>query len=246
MTKRSVRSIVPPARARSLHLMKATATRSPSGELTEYAEILKLAYEEGLRSISTELLVTPSEDNGNRCIIKAVVEVERGRFEGIGDADPDNVEPGLAPHLIRVAETRAKARALRDAVNTGVDSLEEEDGVSLTRANGLGSGAPASKSSRPARNGTSTTRPRGNGSLPTQSNLTAGEPMSPAQRRYLFRIMADQGYKREAAEERLKDIFEVPTLTGITKIGAMKMIDALLRNGASTRGANGAERHARR
>ena len=40
--------------------------------------------------------------------------------------------------------------------------------------------------------------------------------MSEAQRRYLFRILAGQGYQREAAEERLKDLFEVSALTEIT------------------------------
>ena len=52
--------------------------------------------------------------------------------------------------------------------------------------------------------------------------------MTEAQRRYLFRIMAGQGYQREAAEERLKDLFEVSALTEITKVAAMKMIDELL------------------
>lgn len=52
--------------------------------------------------------------------------------------------------------------------------------------------------------------------------------MSEAQRRYLFRIMAGQGYQREAAEERLKDIFEVSALSEITKVAATKMIDQLL------------------
>jgi len=52
--------------------------------------------------------------------------------------------------------------------------------------------------------------------------------MSEAQRRYLFRLMANQGYLREAAEERLKDIFEVDSLSEITKAVATKMIDQLL------------------
>ena len=71
--------------------------------------------------------------------------------------------------------------------------------------------------------------------------------MSEAQRRYLFRIMSGQGYQKEAAEERLKDIFEVSDLVEITKVAATKMIDELLNaapgNGT---GGNGAEaRHLR-
>src|SRR5258706_13199368 len=89
-------------------------------ETIAYADILKIAHEEGLRSITTELLATPSNDNGRLAIVKAVVEVEKGRFEGLGDADPSSVEERFIPHLIRVAETRAKARALRDAVNCGI------------------------------------------------------------------------------------------------------------------------------
>ena len=40
--------------------------------------------------------------------------------------------------------------------------------------------------------------------------------MTEAQRRYLFRILAGQGYQGKAAEERLKPSFEV-SLAQITK-----------------------------
>src|SRR5881398_2421052 len=105
-------------------------------ESITYAELLSMAHDEGLKSIQTQILAQPTDENGHRCIVKAVVELEKGRFEGIGDADPGNVEGFLAPHLIRVAETRAKARALRDAVNCGVVSFEELDGVHLTADGG--------------------------------------------------------------------------------------------------------------
>jgi hypothetical protein len=55
----------------------------------------------------------------------AEVETSKGTFTGIGDASPSNVTRMIAPHLIRMAETRSKARALRDAVNVGVTALEE-------------------------------------------------------------------------------------------------------------------------
>lgn len=206
-------------------------------ESIAYAELLKLAHDEGLKSIATELVLQPSEDNGRLAIVKAAVETERGHYEGLGDADPGNVDDFLVPHLIRVAETRAKARALRDAVNCGVVSSEELDGVSLDRASRPGPGAPTPQSSRPARNGTTPTRPRGNGSYRPRSNGNgSSEPMTEGQRRYLFRIMAGQGFHKDAAENRIKEIFEVGSLSEITKTAAMQMIDELLQTSAPGNG----------
>lgn len=91
-----------------------------------FAGLLDEAHEKGLKSINTELLQVPPGDNGSVAVVKATVEMEDGRtFGGIGDASPENVGRNIVPHLIRMAETRAKARALRDAVNVGATALEE-------------------------------------------------------------------------------------------------------------------------
>jgi hypothetical protein len=215
-------------------------------ETIAYAELLKLAHEEGLKSIATSLVLQPSEDNGRLAIVKAAVETERGHFEGLGDADPGNVDDFLVPHLIRVAETRAKARALRDAVNCGVVSFEELDGVAPSRTSIPGSGAPASRTI-PLAKFTVPARPRGNAASRPPRSGNGTEPMTEAQRRYLFRIMSGQGYQREAAENRLKEIFEVSALSEITKTAATQMIDELLQTSApGNGGGNGPASHHQR
>ena len=90
-----------------------------------YAGLLDLAHERGLKAVTTTLVQIPSELNAGTAIVHATVETSQGTFTGLGDAAPDNVSRMMVPHLIRMAETRAKARALRDAVNVGVTAVEE-------------------------------------------------------------------------------------------------------------------------
>lgn len=90
-----------------------------------YAGLLDEAHQQGLRGIKTELVQAPVAQNGNVAICVAEVMTEKGTFTGIGDADPSNVNRMMVNALIRMAETRAKARALRDAVNVAMVAIEE-------------------------------------------------------------------------------------------------------------------------
>jgi hypothetical protein len=59
-------------------------------------------------------------------ICKATVESTSGEtYVEIADANPLNVTRMVVEHILRVAATRAKARALRDFTNIGMTCLEE-------------------------------------------------------------------------------------------------------------------------
>lgn len=88
---------------------------------------------EGFFDVQTTLVQAPSGENGTTAIVTARVvvfdaentDVVRRVASGIGDASPGNVSRQMAPHLIRMAETRACARALRLLTNVGMTTLEE-------------------------------------------------------------------------------------------------------------------------
>jgi len=194
-----------------------------SKQVALYKGLLAKAHAEGLTRITTRLRQIPTEENGRTAIAKAEIVTSKGTFEGIGDASPENVPPHILPHLIRMAETRAKARALRDAVNIGVVSFEELDGADDASApSDLGSGATSGNGgSGPPKVQPVSTNGSGNGYQP---------PMSESQRRYLFRILAGWGFSGDAATEYLKDKLGIETVTGLTRFAATKLIDRMLLN----------------
>ena len=83
----------------------------------------------GLAGVETEILQFPCAENGNMAIFRATVKNSDGAtFSAHGDADPNNTTSTIAPHLLRMAETRAIARALRWLTNSGETATVEISG----------------------------------------------------------------------------------------------------------------------
>ena len=100
--------------------------------------LLAMAHDQGLRGIETEMISidkdqTIEEKNGKTyitnatglTIFRAKVVGDKGMYSAIGDASARNVGRMIAPHLIRMAETRSIARALRLYTGCGYTAIEE-------------------------------------------------------------------------------------------------------------------------
>jgi hypothetical protein len=88
----------------------------------QFAGLLAMAHEHGLRSLTARFITVEAD----LATAEATAVFEDGRrFTECGDASPDNVGDKVRPHFARMALTRAKARALRDALNIGMCSVEE-------------------------------------------------------------------------------------------------------------------------
>jgi hypothetical protein len=55
--------------------------------------------------------------------------------------------------------------------------------------------------------------------------------MTDAQKRYLFRLLADRGIEGDKAYQRLRELFQVDSLKEVSKLEASKMIERLLEEG---------------
>ena len=95
----------------------------------QFVGLLDLLHQEsaGEFSITTRLEQAPTEANGNLAIVSATVVMAQGHrsASALGDASPQSVNRMIAPHLVRMAETRAKGRALRDLLNIPYVTAEE-------------------------------------------------------------------------------------------------------------------------
>ena len=230
-------------------------------EVATYAGLLARAHEEGLSAIRTEVVQVPSDGNGGVAIVTAQVTTNKGTFCGIGDASERNVNRRIAPHIIRMAETRSKARALRDAVNIGVVALDElgdeiddtpesHGGASPGAAFSAGQSdtasgyqsAPASAPSRSSGNGNGG---NGNGSAGGygsrgassgngSGNGSGSAPstrMTEPQRRLLFRLLGEQGFDGDGAQGELCRRANVAAVSLISKGKVSELIEAMKAGG---------------
>ena len=177
-----------------------------------FAGLLDQAHTEGLKSIDTDLVQVPDPDNGNVAIVKAVCEMEDGRkFSGIGDASPENVGRNIAPHIIRMAETRSKARALRDAINVGATALEElaeTDGPESSTSRGQSSSRPTPISSAQRSSGQRSTS-SGNTQQADQEKTGKRGPKARKSQVDLLKTLAVE-WAGEGGIERLEKRIEKP------------------------------------
>lgn len=95
-----------------------------------YPGVLEAAMRHGLIRLSVELVQAPLPENGELAICAATAvfpgpEGVQRTFQEVGDCGPKNCAPGIAVHAVRMAATRAKGRALRDALGIGIALAEE-------------------------------------------------------------------------------------------------------------------------
>lgn len=210
-------------------------------EVATYAGLLARAHEEGLQSVTTRIVQIPSDENRGMAIVEATVTTSRGTYTGIGDANPENVNRKIVPHLLRMAETRAKARAFRDAVNIGIVALEElggdfENEPAPARSDDWRSSASRTDDRRgevhrfPAR-GQADGHARGSSdnerrSAPgAASGRTSDPAMTENQRRWIFRNLAERGFEGSQANEALCRAANVREARQVTKRMASDLID---------------------
>jgi recombination DNA repair RAD52 pathway protein len=91
-----------------------------------YPGLLDLGHQKGILKIEVDPMQLPTKENGHFAVCKALVVSSNGEtFTDVGDASPENCSSRVSKHVLRMASTRAIARALRSFTNIGMTCLEE-------------------------------------------------------------------------------------------------------------------------
>ena len=111
-----------------------TIITQQGSEHVTHEGLIDMAHQDGLALTFTEPVKIPNHDervNGKEPVVfRALVVTRRGIFTAYGDASHSDT---MVDAIIRMAETRALSRALRQAVNVGSATAPEmpdtDDGV---------------------------------------------------------------------------------------------------------------------
>ncbi|HHY13229.1 MAG TPA: hypothetical protein GX526_01095 [Thermoanaerobacterales bacterium] len=166
-----------------------------------YEGLLDLAHQKGLKGIKTDIIQLPNKENGGQCIMKAIAITEDSQYEGYGDADPTNVNRHIAKHIIRMAETRAKARALRDLTNVGMTAFEELDLEEVQQNK--------------------------KGQEKTSQFGASAELASSKQLNYIYNLMKNKNFTAESMTSYINSAYNKNSSKELTKQEASELIDML-------------------
>jgi hypothetical protein len=220
-------------RTHRIKLRDSTGRVTGEKEVVSFRGLLEMVHRERLRETTTELVQAPTKENGETAIVRATVRTTKGTFSGIGDANPRNVAPHIAPHIIRMAETRALARAMRVATGCGETALEELDGSfdevprpeeRRERSKSERTHTPTEEAPRAARRERGSEGGDSNGASTSSGQHT---PASENQVRFLYRLLAQTGRTGEAAHAFVHKALRVESLEAAPKHAVSALIDSL-------------------
>ena len=189
-------------------------------QFVKYTGLLDFAHQIGISSIEVEPLQLPTKENGNFAICKATAVSKLGEsFTDIGDANPTNCNAKVAKHLLRLASTRAIARALRSFTNIGMTCLEELSDLDDVLSKGEGNTKPKAprrvirKAKAPAAEPKPEPKePKAEAPKPTPAQETAASDkpkMSEAQKRAIYNLSRRRGISVEDLEIRAMETYGV-------------------------------------
>ncbi|BBO72678.1 hypothetical protein DSCW_00950 [Desulfosarcina widdelii] len=219
-------------------------TKIEGKEFVKYPGLLDLAHQHGLSSIEVDIVQMPDKENGNFAVCRATVMSKIGEtFIDVGDANPGNCSSKVSKHLLRMASTRAIARALRSYTNVGMTALEEladfndaiPESAQPTRSKSKPKAAkkpPAkapkkapAKSSKAAES--STTGNQTPNTESTEKSESKTQPkMSEAQKRAIYNLSRRRGISVEQLEQMVSDAYgcDLESLTSSDAAGFIRQL----------------------
>ena len=189
-----------------------------------YSGLLDLAHQKGLIKMAVEIIQIPTDENGHMAIVQAQAESKLGEtYTDVGDATPTNCNAKVVKHLLRMASTRAKARALRDFTNLGMTCLEE-----LADFNDIAEGetnhqTPAPKRLRAIKKETSKPAAQAPETQAAGKRSTPSPKMSAAQERAIMNLAKRRGLNQEELNKLALEAYGT-NLNDLTVADASQMI----------------------